>query len=355
LLEESDSLHGVQDLTTQADLEQMSQMTEFLYDHMPYFLTAQDYARIDSLLHTPDYVPRQLARCKELLLFPVSGVSADMIQRDPLNLFTPVLMRLRQQGGMADFQDADGYLVSSDGRRAIVMMRSAFGASETEHNAQLIELLQRVAASTQEQFSDVDIRFIGGPVIAVGNARQIKTDSLLSVSLAVVLIVALLFFVFRRVWPLLLIVISIVVLVALLVLWRPLSFDSLDPDVAAARGVPSRFVSLAFMVLLGLTVAVSVQIIGALLVLALLVTPAAAALRVSSSPVLVPVLSMLFGFVSAVGGILLAIGGSLPISPYITTISFLIYLVCRIVGRRTASGRRGRRAPVGETRHAQVA
>lgn len=209
LLEESDSLHGMQDLTTQADLEQMSQMTEFLYDHISYFLTAQDYARIDSLLHTPDYVPRQLARCKELLLFPVSGVSADMIQRDPLNLFTPVLMRLRQQGGMADFQDADGYLVSSDGRRAIVMMRSAFGASETEHNAQLIELLQRVASSTQEQFSDVDIRFIGGPVIAVGNARQIKTDSLLSVSLAVVLIVALLFFVFRRVWPLLLIILSI--------------------------------------------------------------------------------------------------------------------------------------------------
>jgi len=153
----------------------------------------------------------------------------------------------------------------------------------------------------------------------------------------------------------LLIVISIVVLIALLLLWRPLSFDSLDPDVAAARGVPSRFVSLAFMVLLGLTVAVSVQIIGALLVLALLVTPAAAALRVSSSPVLVPVLSMLFGFVSVVGGLLIDIGVSLPISPYITTISFLIYLVCRIVGPRTASGRRGRRAPVGESRHAQVA
>jgi len=132
----------------------------------------------------------------------------------------------------------------------------------------------------------------------------------------------------------LLITIAVVVLIALLAVWRPLSFDSLDPDVAAARGVPSRALSLGFMVLLGLTVAVSVQIIGALLVLALLVTPAAAALRVSSSPVLVPVLSMVFGFVSAVGGILLAIGGSLPISPYITTISFAIYLVCRIVGSR---------------------
>ncbi|SFN84801.1 zinc/manganese transport system permease protein [Mycetocola miduiensis] len=128
--------------------------------------------------------------------------------------------------------------------------------------------------------------------------------------------------------------ISLVVLVSLLLIWRPLSFDSLDADVAAARGVPTRFVSLAFMVLLGLIVAVSVQIIGALLVLALVVTPAAAALRLSASPILVPVLAMVFGFVSAVGGILLAIGGSLPISPYITTISFFIYLVARLVGLR---------------------
>ena len=137
----------------------------------------------------------------------------------------------------------------------------------------------------------------------------------------------------------LLISLSVVVLVALLLVWRPLTFDSLDPDVAAARGVPSPALSLGFMVLLGLTVAVSVQIIGSLLVLALLVTPAAAALRVSSSPVLVPILSMTFGFVSAVGGILLALGGSLPISPYITTISFLIYLACRIVGARRGRGR----------------
>ena len=137
-----------------------------------------------------------------------------------------------------------------------------------------------------------------------------------------------------------LIVISLIVLIALLLMWRPLTFDSLDADVAAARGVPSRFVALAFMVLLGLTVAVSVQIIGSLLVLALLVTPAAAALRVSSSPVMVPVLSMLFGLVSAVGGILLALGGSLPISPYITTISFVIYLVCRLLSLRNRSSRR---------------
>ncbi|WP_187614917.1 MULTISPECIES: metal ABC transporter permease [Microbacterium] len=127
--------------------------------------------------------------------------------------------------------------------------------------------------------------------------------------------------------------ISIVVLLGLLVMWNPLRFDSLDPESAAARGVPTRTVSLLFMVLLGLIVAVSVHIIGALLVMALLVTPAAAAMRVTAGPVAVPLLAALFGFVSAVGGILLALAGTLPVSPYITTLSFTIYVVCWVVQR----------------------
>lgn len=122
--------------------------------------------------------------------------------------------------------------------------------------------------------------------------------------------------------------ISFFVLVALILIWNPLTFDSLDPEPAAARGVPTRAVSMSFMLLLALIVAVSVQVIGALLVMALLVTPAAAAMKVASGPVMVPVLASLFGFVSAVGGILIALGSTLPISPFITTLSFAIYLVC---------------------------
>lgn len=137
-----------------------------------------------------------------------------------------------------------------------------------------------------------------------------------------------------------LIAISCVVLVALVLIWRPLRFDSLDPQSAAARGVPTTLVSLGFMLLLGLTVAVAVHIVGSLLVMALLVTPTAAAMRVSAGAVAVPLLSALFGFISAVGGILLAIAGTLPVSPYITTISFAIYVVCRLIGNRRGRVRR---------------
>ncbi len=129
------------------------------------------------------------------------------------------------------------------------------------------------------------------------------------------------------------IVISSIVLVALFLIWRPLSFASLDQEVAVARGVNSRLLGVAFILLLGLAVAAAVQIVGALLVLALLVTPAAAALRLSNSQVMVPLLSVLFAMIAMVGGTLLALGGTLPISPYVTTISFVIYLVARVIAK----------------------
>ena len=128
---------------------------------------------------------------------------------------------------------------------------------------------------------------------------------------------------------------SVVVVLGLLVVWRPLSFASLDPEVAEARGVPTKFLGIVFMLLLALAVAASVQVVGALLVMTLLVTPAAASLRLTSSPLWVPVLSMIFAVVSVVGGILLALGGGLPISPYVTTLSFAIYLVARLVEKLT--------------------
>lgn len=136
---------------------------------------------------------------------------------------------------------------------------------------------------------------------------------------------------------------AVVVMIALVAIWRPLTFASVDPDVASARGVPVRALAIGFMLLLGVSVALSIQIVGALLVLALLITPAAAAMRVTSSPRLVVILSVAFAMTATVGGILLALGGRIPISPYVTTLSFLIYVVCRVIGGiRAKRGMNGR-------------
>jgi len=140
------------------------------------------------------------------------------------------------------------------------------------------------------------------------------------------------------------IVLSIVVVAGLLIVWRPLTFASTDPVVAEARGLPVRTLSIVFMVLLGVSVAMSVQIVGALLVLALLITPAAAAMNLTVAPARTVVLSVVFAELSMVGGILLALGGSIPISPYVTTISFAIWLLTRVIRgirERGSSYRRG--------------
>nr|WP_063049372.1 metal ABC transporter permease [Nocardia arthritidis] len=124
------------------------------------------------------------------------------------------------------------------------------------------------------------------------------------------------------------------VIAVLAFVYRPLLFASSDPEVAVARGVPVRALSIVFAVLLGITAAFGVQIVGALLVLALLITPAAAAAQLTADPIRATVLAVLFAEIAAVGGILLSLAPGVPVSTFVTTISFLIYLACRLLGTR---------------------
>ncbi len=123
------------------------------------------------------------------------------------------------------------------------------------------------------------------------------------------------------------------VLGVLALLYRPLLFASVDADVARARGVPTTLLALVFAVLVGVATALGVRTVGSLLVLALMVTPAAAACRVTASPLRATLLAVLFAEVSAVGGIVLSLAPGAPVSAFVTAISFLIYLVCWGIGR----------------------
>jgi len=130
---------------------------------------------------------------------------------------------------------------------------------------------------------------------------------------------------------------TVLALVVLAVIYRPLLFASVDPEVAAARGVRIGLLSPVFAVLVGVATALGVQTVGALLVLSLMVTPAAAACRVTASPLRATILAVVFAEVAAVGGIILSLAPGAPISAFVTAISFVIYLVCWVVSR--AAGR----------------
>lgn len=142
----------------------------------------------------------------------------------------------------------------------------------------------------------------------------------------------------------LLIVCTAAVLAVLALIYRPLLFASTDPEVAVARGVPVQALSVIFAVMLGVTAAFGVQIVGALLVLALLITPAAAAAQLTASPVRATVLAVVFAEIAAVGGILLSLAPGVPVSTFVTTLSFGIYLICRAVRARRTGRTRARKA-----------
>lgn len=129
-----------------------------------------------------------------------------------------------------------------------------------------------------------------------------------------------------------LVAVTVVVVGAVILFWRPLMFASADPLLAQASGLNIRMISIGFAIMVGLTTSQSVQIVGALLVMALLIVPGAAAVQITANPVLAVVFSVIFALVSAVGGLVISLAPGLPVSVFVTTISFIIYLVCRLLG-----------------------
>lgn len=137
-----------------------------------------------------------------------------------------------------------------------------------------------------------------------------------------------------------------VVLVVMAVLARPLFFATVDRDVAVARGVPERAVSVAFLLVLGCTAAEVSQVTGTLLVFALLVMPAAAAQQLTARPVLGLCLSVGLGLAVVWSSLGVAFYSTWPVGFFVSTFGFAVYLVAtgiRLVGVRR--GRSPRRAP----------
>ncbi len=134
---------------------------------------------------------------------------------------------------------------------------------------------------------------------------------------------------------LLLLAIAVLALLALAVIGRPLLYISVDEPAAAAAGVPVRALSIGFLVVLGLAIASTALITGALLVFALLVMPAAAAnqLVVRSGPAMI--VSVALALVIVWSGLTISYFTDLPIGFLVTAVGFVIYLAARLARRLT--------------------
>ena len=204
----SDALYEIEEQLSAFDfrLSTFDSQLSSLYAMMPLYIPDSIYERMDSLF-TREAIHAALEWDKTFLSTPGAGAFATVIQHDPLGLINLSTFHTASADRSRLCRDKNFQL--STEKRTYTFLDSPYGATETKHNAALIDSLNAQIATVQSQYPDLDIRLIGAPVIAVGNARRIKTDTLLCLALSLVLIIALLAYAFPRRRDIFLIMLSV--------------------------------------------------------------------------------------------------------------------------------------------------
>lgn len=184
------------------------EVMEDVASNYPIYLVAADYQRIDSLLNVSGYVSSQLAADRQSLLFPTGDAMLANVRTDPLHLFTPVLQRLRASATNSNYDIADDCIFTKDGC-GLAFLTSPYGTSESGMNSKVAELVEETIKRLGAEHPEISVSAVGAPLIAVTNATQIKKDSILAISLAMLLIGLLLVFTYKRFSDILWIVLSI--------------------------------------------------------------------------------------------------------------------------------------------------
>ena len=203
-----DSGKIVRNLQVRMDETAMMELLQKVWQVYPMLLTEADYRHLDSLIAGgEDYLSEQMEYNKQMLMLPAGGMAAQSMPYDPLHISTGVLNRLRGLNVGHAYEVRSGYLFKEGA--GIVLLESPFGISESRNNQQLECLLDSCMADVREACPSVSVSAVGAPLIAVTNASQIKSDSLLAVSLSVVLILLILLYSFRKIGDLMAIVVSV--------------------------------------------------------------------------------------------------------------------------------------------------
>jgi zinc/manganese transport system permease protein len=137
---------------------------------------------------------------------------------------------------------------------------------------------------------------------------------------------------------------GVIILVVLAVVYRPLLFASIDEDVAEAKGMPMFLLGLIFMLLVAVATSIAVQVVGVLLIFALMVTPAAIAQRLTKRTQRAVLISVGIALLATWLGLFISFFIPYPVSFFITTIVFIIYLLVRLndkMAERRIHGKRG--------------
>ena len=197
----ADSSHLVKEIVKEVDYERYKALIPFIYSHIPYLLSAEEIAKTDSLLSTPGFIEERLMERSAELMLPTGSFLSSSFEWDPLGLFSSVAESQLSTSSIPNCALYNGHIFTPDWRYALCIIASEGDPNESSTNKRLINLIEQAA-----KIDGITAEHIGAPSIAVGNATRIKRDSILALSLALLLITILLHFTLKSLRDLLLIV-----------------------------------------------------------------------------------------------------------------------------------------------------
>jgi 1-acyl-sn-glycerol-3-phosphate acyltransferase len=208
ILQETDSARHIKQLLYEVDEESIKNVTDFITLNLPYFLEDEDYRRIDSLIQ-PQAIENQLKADKDILLSPMGGFVREVLLNDPMRFSERALKNLETFGQNDNYNTDNGFIYNKQGE-VLVIITSKEPVSETANNKLLADAIYAAVNKTQSEFhNQIKITAFGAALISITNAEQIKKDSIFAISIALVLILALLFYFFRNIKPLFFIALSV--------------------------------------------------------------------------------------------------------------------------------------------------
>lgn len=197
----ADSSHLVKEIVKEVDYARYKALIPFIYSHIPYLLSAEEIAKTDSLLSTPGFIEERLMERSAELMLPTGSFLSSSFEWDPLGLFSSVAETQLSTSSIPNCALYNGHIFTPDWRYALCIIASEGDPNESSTNKRLINLIEQAA-----KIDGITAEHIGAPSIAVGNATRIKRDSILALSLALLLITILLHFTLKSLRDLLLIV-----------------------------------------------------------------------------------------------------------------------------------------------------
>ena len=187
----------IKGIFAQVDQSLIGGATDFVYEHLPLFLTDTDYQRFDSLL-TEKGIQATMQKNYTNLLSPAGIALRSYILRDPLGLGSEALKHLQDFQLEANYEIYDEHIFSKDGSTLLMFITPVFSTGSTGKNDELIKMLEEELKHVQGESPTIRAEYFGGPSVGVYNARQIKKDTILTSSLALLIIIVFISLVFKR-------------------------------------------------------------------------------------------------------------------------------------------------------------